>query len=267
VDLGLAGRRAVVTGGSKGLGKAIAAELMAEGAAVAICSRNATELEATADELRKQTAVRVSGASTLIAMACDVTVPDQVAAFFEVVTSELGGLDILVNNAGGARPGQFGTLTDEDWHDDIEVKLFSQIRCTRVALPHLRRSEAPRVININAVYGRYPDPAFLASSVNRASCLSLTKALSMELGREGILVNSVNIGLVETPQWQNIHRRRAPDIPAAEFFGQLAAAEVPLGRFGQPDEVAGIVTFLASNRAGYIAGASIDVAGGMGKFL
>src|SRR5262249_4693087 len=135
---------------------------------------------------------------------CDVTVPDQVAAFFEFATSELGGLDILVNNAGAARPGQFGTLTDEDWHDDIEVKLFSQIRCTRVALPHLRRSEAPRVININAVYGRYPDPAFLASSVNRASCLSLTKALSMELGREGILVNSVNIGLVETPQWQNI---------------------------------------------------------------
>jgi 3-oxoacyl-[acyl-carrier protein] reductase len=267
VDLGLAGRRAVVTGGSKGLGKAIAAELMAEGAAVAICSRNATELEATADELRKQAAVGVSRASSLIAMACDVTVPGQIAAFFEFAVSELGGLDILVNNAGGARPGQFGTLTDEDWHDDIEVKLFSQIRCTRVALPHLRRSEAPRVININAVYGRYPDPAFLASSVNRASCLSLTKALSMELGREGILVNSVNIGLVETPQWQNIHRRRAPHVPAEEFFGQLAAAEVPLGRFGQPDEVAGLVTFLASNRASYIAGASIDVAGGMGKFL
>lgn len=267
MDLGLAGRRAVVTGGSKGLGKAIAAELMAEGAAVAICSRNATELEATADELRKQAALGAAAAGSLIALACDVTVPDQVAAFFEFATSELGGLDILVNNAGGARPGQFGTLTDDDWHDDIEVKLFSQIRCTRVALPHLRRSDAPRVININAVYGRYPDPAFLASSVNRASCLSLTKALSMELGREGILVNSVNIGLVETPQWQNIHRRRAPDVPAGEFFGQLAAAEVPLGRFGQPDEVAGIVTFLASNRASYIAGASIDVAGGMGKFL
>ena len=267
MDLGLAGRRAVVTGGSKGLGKAIAAELMAEGAAVAICSRNATELDATAEELRKRAALGAFGAGSLIALACDVTVPDQVAAFFEFATSELGGLDILVNNAGAARPGQFGTLTDEDWHDDIEVKLFSQIRCTRVALPHLRRSEAPRVININAVYGRYPDPAFLASSVNRASCLSLTKALSMELGREGILVNSVNIGLVETPQWQNIHRRRAPDVPADEFFGQLAAAEVPLGRFGQPDEVAGIVTFLASHRASYIAGASIDVAGGMGKYL
>lgn len=264
MDLGLAGRKAVVTGGSKGLGKAIAAELLTEGANVVICSRHPSELEATAAELAKQAA---DGAGAVTALACDVTDPEQVTGFMDAAVTALGGLDILVNNAGGARPGQFGTLTDEDWHADIEVKLLAQIRCTRAALPHLRQSTASRVININAVYARYPDPAFLASSVNRASCLSLSKALSIELGREGILVNSVNIGLVETPQWQNIHRRRAPDVPAEQFFGQLAAAEVPLGRFGRPDEVSGLVTFLASNRASYIAGASIDVSGGMGKFL
>jgi 3-oxoacyl-[acyl-carrier protein] reductase len=264
VELGLAGRRAIVTGGSKGLGQAIAAELLAEGAAVVICSRNADELGATVADLREQAG---NEAAPIHGLPCDVTDPEQVTTFVADAAGRLGGIDILVNNAGGARPGQFATLTDEDWHADIEVKLFSQIRCIRAALPELRRSAAPRVININALYGHYPDPSFLASSVNRASCLSLSKALAIELGGEGILVNSVNIGFVETPQWGNIHRRRAPEMPADEFFGQLAKEEVPLRRFGQPDEVSGLVAFLASDRASYIAGASIDVAGGMGKYL
>jgi 3-oxoacyl-[acyl-carrier protein] reductase len=269
VELGLTGRRAIVTGGSKGLGKAIAAELLAEGASVAICSRHAGELDETAAELRQAAALEPGGPQPqqLLALPCDVTDPAQVTDFVAAAAAALGALDILVNNAGGARPGRFATLTDEDWHDDIEVKLFSQIRCIRAALPHLRASAAPRVININALYARYPDPAFLASSVNRASCLNLSKALSIELGAEGILVNSVNIGFVETPQWQNIHHKRAPEMPAEEFFGQLAKTEVPLGRFGQAEEVSGLVAFLAGERASYIAGASIDVGGGMGKFL
>ncbi len=170
MDLGLAGRRAIVTGGSKGLGRAIAAELLGEGAAVFICSRNAAELDEAVAQLSEQAS---DPAATITAMVCDVTDPEQVNAFVAAAAQAMGGVDILVNNAGGARPGQFGTLTDADWQADIEVKLFSQIRCIRATLPELRRSLAPRVININALYGHYPDPSFLASSVNRASCLSL----------------------------------------------------------------------------------------------
>ena len=119
---------AIVTGGSKGLGKAIAAELMAEGASVVICSRHADELDAAAAELRKQAAAGGTAWGSVVGLACDVTDPDQVETFVQSASAALGGLDILVNNAGGARPGQFGTLTDDDWHADIEVKLFAQIR-------------------------------------------------------------------------------------------------------------------------------------------
>lgn len=261
MELGLRGRRAIVTGGSKGLGFAIAAELLTEGACVAICSRHPDELAAAAEELSKE------AAGTVFARVCDVTDPEQVTTFTAAAAEALGGVDILVNNAGAAHPGRFETLTDEDWYGDYDVKLMSQVRCTRAALPHLRRSSAPRVININAVYARYPDPVFLATSANRAACLALAKALSMELATDGILVNSVNIGYVVTPQWDNIHRRRAPEQPAEEFFAQLAGDEVPLRRFGQPEEVSGMVTFLAGDRASYITGASIDIAGGMGKYL
>ena len=259
MELGLRGRRSVVTGGTKGIGRAVVADLLAEGVAVAFCARNSDEVKLAEEEL--------SAAGTAAGWVADVTDPDAVQSFIAEAAERLGGIDILVNNAGAAHPGTFETLTDEDWHGDLDVKLFSQIRCTRAALPHLRRSNAPRVINVNAVYAKYPDPNFFATTVNRAACLNLTKALALQYGPEKILVNSVNIGFVVTPQWENIRRRRAPDSTHEEFFADLARTEVPLGRFGSVDEVSGLVAFLASDRASYITGASIDVAGGMGKYV
>jgi 3-oxoacyl-[acyl-carrier protein] reductase len=260
MDLGLRGRAAIVTGGSKGLGRAIAEELAREGCNVSICARHEDEVLAAADELRAL-GVKVH------AQGADVTDPAQVASFVAASAEALGGVDILVNNAGRAHPGTFETLTDDDWREDLDVKLFSMIRCSREALPHMRARGGGRIVNINAVYGKYPDPTFFATSTIRAACLSFTKALSMELAKDNVLVNTVNIGFVVTPQWKNIHQRRAPELSEGEFFAKMAEAEVPLGRFGTPDEVSGIVAFLASDRAGYITGASIDVAGGMGKYL
>lgn len=259
MELGLQGKVALVTGGTKGLGRAIAAELASEGAAVAICARNEEEVQATVAELR-----RIGHA--VYGQRTDVTDASQVRSFVRGAAEALGGIDILVNNAGRAHPGDFDTLTDEDWQADIEVKLFSMIRCSREVLPHMRKQGGGRIINIGAVYAKSPDPTYFATSVVRASCQNLSKTLALQLAEENILVNLVNIGYVVTAQWENIRRRRAPQSTPDEFFASLAASEVPMGRFGRDDEVSGIVTFLASDRASYITGASIDVAGGMGKY-
>lgn len=256
MDLGLAGKRGIVTGGSKGLGFAIAQELIREGAQVSICSRNEAEVAAAAEEL---------GAAH--AQAADVT---DAAATKDLVARSaeaLGGIDFLVNNAGRAHPGNFATLTDEDWQADIDVKLFSLIRCSREVLPHMRDAGGGSIVNIGAVYARYPDPTFFGTSVVRAAGNSFTKTFSMEVAKDNVLVNAVNIGYVVTPQWDNIHRKRAPELDRDEFFAQMAAGEVPLGRFGEPDEVSGIVAFLVGGRASYITGATIDVAGGMGRYV
>jgi NAD(P)-dependent dehydrogenase (short-subunit alcohol dehydrogenase family) len=265
MELGLGGRRAVVTGGTKGIGRAVVQELLAEGASVAFCARSADQVE------ESQKSLRYTGAEhddrRVFGWAADVTIPNDVDRFIEVAAATLGGIDILVNNAGAAHPGGFEDLTDADWYQDIDLKLFSQIRCTRAALPYLRRSTAARVINVNSVYGKYPDPAFFATTVNRAACMNLTKALAQQLAAERILVNSVNIGFVITPQWESIREQRAPDATPDEFFASWSRDEVPLGRFGSVEEVSGVVAFLASDRASYVTGAMVDVAGGMGKYV
>jgi len=196
----------------------------------------------------------------------DVTDAEQVRAFVADAAQELGGIDVLVNNAGRAQPGNFASLTDDDWRADIDVKLFSMIRCSRQAIPHMRARGGGRIVNINAVLGRSPDPAFFATSVNRAACIAFTKTLSLELAPDRILVNSVNIGLVRASQWERLRDRIAPDTPMDRFYEERGR-EVPLGRFGDAEEAAAAVAFLAGERASYITGASIDVAGGLGRSL
>lgn len=259
MDLGLTGRAAVITGGSKGIGRAVALALARERARVAICARGRAELEEAAREVEAE-------GSTVYAAPADVTRAEEVEQFIAAAAAALGGIDILVNNAGRAQPGRFAELTDEQWEADLRVKLLSQVRCTRAALPYLERSPCPRVINVNAIVGRVTAPGLMATATNRAACLAFSKSLAQELAPRGILVNSVNVGYVRTPQWENIRRHLAPEASLEEFLSRIAA-QVPLGRVGRPEEVAAVVVFLASARSSYVTGASIDVGGGFGAHV
>ena len=259
MNLGLDGRTAIVTGGSRGLGAAMVAAFLEEGANVLTCARDAGHLQTLAERLQSD---------RLQVMAADVSQEGTAEAVVAACVERFGGLDIVVNNAGRATPGRFADLTDEHFTADLQVKLFPMIRFSRAALPHLQRSAAPRIVNINAVFGKQPDPGFFTTSTNRAACLAFTKALAKDLGPQGILVNSVNIGFVRSSQWENIRQRRDPDAEPEAFFAAMAEDfRIPLGRFGQASEVAALVVFLASDAGSYITGASIDVDGGMAQYL
>jgi 3-oxoacyl-[acyl-carrier protein] reductase len=260
VELGLGNKVALVTGASKGIGRAIALELAGEGCHVAICARGEPALLKARDEI-------IAKGVECYARCADITDPVSVSSLIDGVAAAFGRLDILVNNAGGARAGTFATISEQDLVADYTLKVLGQIRCTRAALPLLEKSASGRVININALAGRVLVPSLFATTLNRASCLALSKALAWELASKAILVNSINIGSVLTPQWETIRDRIAPGMPVEEFARRQAAGAIPLGRFGRPDEVSGLVAFLASERASYISGASIDVGGGFGTHI
>ena len=260
MDLGLQGRRAVVTGGSKGIGKAIAYELALEGADVAICARGDTELQVTASMLREKTQ------RNIFAEALDVTVQSSVDNFIGKVVEELGGLDILINNAGSPVTGTFEEVDLERWRQDLDVKLFAPIYCIHAALPHLKESDQPRIININSIVGRQSTPEYIANSTDRAACLGFNKVLSDNLAKYGILVNSINPGNVKSEAWDSTIEYFSPDQELEDWY-QTVSQDTPLGRVAEAEEIAALTAFLASKRAGYITGASIDIDGGLTRYI
>jgi NAD(P)-dependent dehydrogenase (short-subunit alcohol dehydrogenase family) len=254
VDLELSGKVFLITGGSSGLGKALAELLVAEGARVALMARDAQRLAAAAGALRDR-------GGELLELAGDVRRPEDLTRFVEAATARWGRIDGVANNAGELAAGSFAEHEDTVWEEDLALKLMGAVRLTRLALPALRASGGA-VVNTLAVSGKAPEALTTPTSVSRAAGLALTKALSRELAPEGIRVNAVVIGVIESGQLER--RAAAAGItPQAYYERMVAEARIPLGRVGRPEDFANLTAFLLSARACYVTGTAINLDGGL----
>ncbi|MDA9367977.1 SDR family oxidoreductase [Flavobacteriaceae bacterium] len=255
MQIDLSDKRVIVTGASRGIGKAIAKAFAQEGARVAICARSESAIESAGAEMTGQ-------AAALIARSVDVTDTDGVRGFVNEVVEAWGGVDVLVNNAGQGRSGNLDTLTPEDILEHANILQMGHFRFTQAVVPHMRQQQWGRIIEINALAGTIPTPEGIPSVINRASCVALSKSLGMNLAKDGILVNSLNLGWIDTGQWDR-HFKEMPANVSREEFDEMVLKVVPIGRFGKPEDVAGMALFLASDYASFISAASIDITGGM----
>ncbi|WP_328908539.1 SDR family oxidoreductase [Streptomyces sp. NBC_00234] len=261
MDLGLADRTILVTGGSSGVGLATVRALLDEGARVATCGRDAGRLAKAAAGLG-------AGRDRLLTDVCDVRDADAVRAFVRRTAETFGSVDGLVNNAGQSRMKGLDDSTAEDWRDELELKFAGVLNPLQAARPHLAASGAASVVNINAVLAKQPETRLITTSAARAGILNLSKSLSIELAADGIRVNSVCLGLVDTGQWTRRYAAADSGTTYEEWQSELAADRgIALGRLGRAEEVAYAVLALLSPRASYITGTSIDVCGGVGRSI
>jgi 3-oxoacyl-[acyl-carrier protein] reductase len=252
MDLGLAGKVAIVTGGSRGLGRAAAQALIAEGAHVVVCARGEDALRAAAQSLQASAA---SGARAAH-VAADVSTEAGVAAVVDAAVREFGGIDVLVNNVGLARGADLEATTDADWQEAFDQTLFPAIRMSRLAVPHIRRRGSGAIVMVSSIFGREAGGRMTYNAVKAAE-ISLTKSLAQQLAKDQIRVVSVAPGsiLFEGGSWWK--RQQSDPEGIAKFVKQ----ELPFGRFGKPEEVGSAIAFLASPKASWISGTTVVVDG------
>ncbi len=256
MHIDLSDKRVIVTGASRGIGRGIARAFAAEGCRLAIGARTDKALATVADELRPQ-------AGDLIARRLDVASDESVKEFVAEVVAKWGGVDILVNNAGQGQSGTLDNLTAEQLLAHANILQMGHFRMAQAVVPHMREQRWGRIIDINAVAGSIPTPDGIPSVINRASCIALSKLLGQALAPDNILVNSLNMGWINTGQWDRHYREMPPGVSRDEF-DEMVLKVVPMGRFGTPEDVAGVVLFLASPLADFITGVEINVSGGLG---
>lgn len=262
MDYGLTGKIALVTAASKGLGQASALGLAREGCDLVICSRDEAAIRATADQIRQETGRKV------LALAADVSQPDQIERVIAATMETYGGVDILVANTGGPRPGRFMEMSDADWQGAFANLLMSAVRLTRAVIPSMQARGGGRVLYITSSSVKQPIPNLILSNALRAAVTGMAKTLSAEVARDGITVNCVAPGRIDTERVRSLDaneaRRSGKDVEAVL---EASTGQIPAGRYGTPEEFGNTVVFLASQAAAYLTGSTILVDGGSVKSL
>ena len=260
MNLSLEGKIAIVTGGSKGIGRATALALAQEGVDVAICARGIADLEDAAADIRASTGRKV------LAVQADMGNPEDIKNLVAITVAELGGVDILINNAVNSIAAPFMELADEDWMNHINVKVMGYVRCSREAIPHMQERGGGRIINIGGMAARSANSLTNSNGVTNSAVSNIAKNLSDQVAANGILVNCIHPGTTRTPRQTMLLERQAKDanitIQEAE---QRAVEAIPIGRMVESKDIADLILFLVSDRAGAITGQTIAVEGGAGR--
>ena len=261
MEISLSGRTAVVTGGSKGIGYAIATRFVNSGADVMICARGREALDAAVKSIGEQAAAAKGGNARgrIAGVAGDVSKPDDVKRIFDETMKAYGKVDILVNNAGVSRAGAFETLTDERMQEDLDQKLFAAIRMTRLVWPQMKERRWGRIINVLNIGAKAPRAASAPTSISRAAGMALTKVLAGEGAPHNVLVNALLVGIIEADQ--HVQAARRANVPIDDYMAQRAKT-IPLGRPGKAEEFANMACFLVSDQGGYVTGTATNVDGG-----
>lgn len=263
MDLGIKGRSAIVTGGSRGIGRETARQFLEEGVRVTICGRKKETLEQTRAELAKATGGEIH------AVVADTMKEQDIGRLVDSARQKFGPVDILVNNAGQMYSGRFAAMTDAGLKEQFETKTFGFLRAIRLVYPSMKERRWGRIVNMIGGAGKEPDPYMFGSGITNSGLLNITKSLSTEFGEEGILVNAVCPGWVDTNLWQRNAQGLAQELgtKSEEEARRLAARKNALNRFGKPEELANAIVFLCSERASYITGVSVNLDGGRLKAL
>jgi NAD(P)-dependent dehydrogenase (short-subunit alcohol dehydrogenase family) len=264
VNLELAGRVAVVTGGTSGIGLATVQRLLAEGASVVLCARSRENVDTVVRELAATAGDRVFGA------VCDVLDVAQLDAFRAAVEARFGRVDVMVHNAGKSRMASLDALDDAAWTEELELKFFGLLRPTRAFMPLLRKSDAASMVYVSSLLAKQPEGKLVSTSAARAGALNLAKSMSFDFA-PAIRINSILLGVIDTGQWK---KRFDARIAAGEtiawdaYVTELAHERgIPMGRIGKPDEVAAAIAFLASPLCGFMTGAVIEISGGFSRYV